>query len=114
MDVILQPGEEILKRGFANLQKNAETVGGELCLTTKRLIFQAHPFNVQRGETQIELSKIQSLEQSWTKLLGFIPLCPNAFLVRLREGREHRFTVWKRGRWIRAVEATPSAACLAL
>lgn len=81
MKTTLRQGEQIIKNGAANLQKNIETVGGKLYLTNQRLVFESHKFNVQSGETEVELSNIQSLEKCWTKFLGFVPLFPNSLAV---------------------------------
>lgn len=45
MKTELRQGEQIVKEGAANLQKNIETVGGKLCLTNQRLVFEAHKIN---------------------------------------------------------------------
>ena len=42
----LRQGEQIIKEGKANLQREWETVGGKLYLTNQRLIFEAHKLNV--------------------------------------------------------------------
>jgi len=39
--------ERIIKEGLANLQKGAETVGGKLCMSNLRVIFEPHVINVQ-------------------------------------------------------------------
>ncbi|WP_198147328.1 GRAM domain-containing protein [Gilvimarinus polysaccharolyticus] len=52
-----------MKEGGANLQKNIETVGGELHLTNQRLIFKSHKINIQTGITEIQLSDIKSVKK---------------------------------------------------
>ena len=37
--------------------------GGKLFLTNKRLIFKAHKYNLQTGETSIDLQKINSIQE---------------------------------------------------
>lgn len=77
----LQPNERIVKEGAANLQKNIETVGGRLCPTDRRLVFEAHRINFQGDATESELPYIQSKRPCWSKFLGLIPLFSNSMVV---------------------------------
>ena len=105
MNCELRPGEEVIKVGPANLQKNIETVGGKLCLTNQRLVFEAHKFNVQVGTTEVELSDVQSSQPCWTKFLGVIPVFPNSLAVHVKQGNEYRFVLGDRASWATAIEA---------
>lgn len=105
MQAGLRQGEQILKEGVANLQKNTETVGGKLCLTNQRLVFEAHKINVQGGTTELELSNIQSLRPCWTQFLGLIPLFPNSLAIFTKQGKEYRFVLFGRHAWAAAIEA---------
>ncbi len=105
MKTELRQGEALVKDGAANLQKNIETVGGNLYLTNQRLIFESHKFNVQSGVTEVELSNIQSSEKCWTKFLGFLPIFPNSLAVYTKQGKEYRFVLFGRGAWSAAIEA---------
>lgn len=109
MKTELKPGETLVKKGAANLQRGVETVGGKLYLTNQRLVFEAHRFNVQRDSTEIDLADVQSLEKCWTKFLGLIPLMPNSLAVHTKDGEEYRFVVFGRGRWATAIHAQKSA-----
>jgi hypothetical protein len=100
----LAPGESVLKSGRANLRRGAETVGGRLFLTDRRLIFEAHIFNAQRGGDQIQLSQIEEMEPSWTRLFGVIPVAPGAVCVRMDGGSQHHLVVRGRRNWIQAVQ----------
>ena len=100
----LEPGESMLKEGRANLQRGVETVGGRLFLTDRRLIFESHKFNVQRGSTEVPLAQIAELGTAWTKFLGFLPLFPNTMSVRTRGGAEYDVVCKGRGAWIEAIE----------
>jgi hypothetical protein len=93
----------VLKEGAANLQKSIETVGGVLSLTSDKLTFKAHKFNVQGGVTEIELSEISSIKKCFTKFLGFIPLLPNSFSVSTDDGI-FKFVVYGREKWIEAIK----------
>jgi hypothetical protein len=100
----LEPDESVLKEGRANLQRGAETVGGRLFLTDRRLIFEAHIFNVQRGADRYPLGAIEEMRPAWTKLFGVIPLAPNTLSVRTTDGAEHNLVVRGRNSWMEAIE----------
>lgn len=102
--VSLNPQEQIIKQGAANLQKNIESVGGKLMLTNQRLVFKAHAMNVQGGTTDVPLSDIQSVQPCWTKLLGIIPLFPNSLAVHTKKGVEFRLVLFGRQAWADAIE----------
>lgn len=105
MKTELRQGEQIVKEGAANLQKKIEAVGGKLCLTNQRLVFEAHKINIQGGTTEVELSSIQSLRLCWTRFLGFIPVFPNSLAVFTKQGKEYRFVLSGRHAWSAAIEA---------
>ena len=100
----LEPGEAVLKDGRANLQHGGETSGGRLFLTNRRLIFEAHIFNAQRGGDQIQLGQISEMRPAWTKFFGVIPLVPNTLSVRTDGGAEHKLVCRGRGAWKDAIE----------
>jgi hypothetical protein len=104
------PGEQVLKQGPANLHKNIEAVGGRLYLTNRRLVFEAHVFNVQGGVTEIELARVASTRLCWTKLFGVIPLFPNLLAVVTNDGVEHRFVLFGRKVWADAIQAQRNPA----
>ncbi|MDF1799966.1 MAG: GRAM domain-containing protein [Planctomycetota bacterium] len=93
------PGERWLRQARVNKWRGIESVGGRLHLTSMRLIFEAHPFNFQRGTTCIALDQIVQVQPCRT--LG---LLPNGLLVRCHDGRTHRFIVWARMAWIEAIQ----------
>jgi hypothetical protein len=81
MKTPLATGEAIVKEGAANYLKRYEGVGGKLYLTTERLIFESHAFNIHTGVTIILLRDVIRIEPSWTKLLNLIPVMPNSMKV---------------------------------
>lgn len=105
METEKRKDEQIIKEGAANLQKGIETVGGKLCLTNQRLVFEAHKFNVKVGVTEVEISDIQSSQTCWTKFLGIIPPFPNSLAVHTKRGKEYRFVLFGRSAWASAIEA---------
>jgi hypothetical protein len=105
MKTELQPGEKIVRQGPANLQKNVETVGGWLFLTTSRLVFEAHSLNFQGGITEIDLADVSRVEKCWTKFLGLLPLLPNSLAVQTRAGNDFRFVLYSRDTWAVAIQA---------
>ena len=98
------PDEIIIKQGAANLQKNIEPVKGKLYLTKTKLAFEAHGLNVQGGTTNINLKDIAIAEEGWSKLLGIVPVVPNALKITMKDGKVYRFTCWWPSRWKDAVE----------
>jgi hypothetical protein len=100
----LEPGESPLKEGRANLQRGAETVGGRLFLTNRRLIFEAHIFNAQRGGDQIQLGQIAEMQPAWTKFFGVIPVVPSTLSVRTDGGAEYNLVCRGRGAWMEAIQ----------
>ena len=102
----------MLRSGGANLQRGAETVGGWLYLTERRLIFESHAFNFQRGATVIPLADITTVTKCWTKFLNVVPLLPNSLAVATRQGQEYRLVVFRRGAWLAAITQAKSASPL--
>ena len=97
------PGETSIKSGPANLQRGAETVGGKLYLTTHRLVFESHAFNLQTGATIIPLQEISETTPCWTKFLNLIPIAPNSLSVSTTSG-ERRFVLFGRMSWKAAID----------
>lgn len=105
MKTPLAPDETVVKEGPANMQRGIEAVGGRLALTTRRLVFESHAFNVQTGVTIVDRADIAGVRGVWTKFLNLIPLAPNSIAVSTRDGQEHRFVVFGRAAWLEALEA---------
>lgn len=105
MQTPLLSDEQVIKEGPANLQKNVETVGGKLCLTNRRLFFEAHSMNVQGGTTEIDILSVKSVSPCWTKFLGLIPLFPNSLSVVTDQGKDYRFVLFGRHQWADMIEA---------
>lgn len=106
----LQPGESLVKESRANLQRGIESVGGQLYLTNRRLIFESHKFNVQSGATEIPLADVAEVGKVWTKFLGAIPLAPNSIAVATTDGHAHRIVCSKRGEWMDAIRSAAPPA----
>ncbi|WP_299299071.1 hypothetical protein [uncultured Brachybacterium sp.] len=99
----LAAGESLVRSGGANMQRGAETAGGKLFLTTERLVFVGHAFNVRSGPSEVPLALIAEVGTAWTKLLGVIPLMPNSIAVTLRDGTVLSYVVTGRTSWIEAI-----------
>jgi hypothetical protein len=104
MNTPFLPDETPVKDGGANLQRGLETVGGRLYLTSQRLVFESHAFNIQTGSTIIPLASITGARKCWTRLLNLIPLFPNSIAVSTTEGKEYRFVTFGREAWIAAID----------
>lgn len=103
MNTRLRDDEELIRDSAANLQRGIETVGGRLYLTTHRLIFEAHAFNVQSGATVIPLRDVEEMWKCWTKFLGLLPIFPNSLAVSTSKGKTFRFVIGRRDEWINTV-----------
>ena len=99
----LAPGEPLVKEGRANLQRGVESVGGHLYLTDRRLIFESHRFNVQKGATEIPLADVTDMRKTWTKFLGLIPIAPNSIAVTTRDGTVRQIVLSGRDAWLAAI-----------
>ena len=104
MKIELAPDETLVREGGANMQRGWEAVGGKLALTTSRLVFASHAFNVQAGPAEIPLADIRDVTPAWTRFLGLIPVAPNSICVRTDRGT-HRFVLYRRKEWIAAINA---------
>ena len=99
MHTDLGDGERVLRQSGANLQRGIETVGGHLFLTTRRLIFEAHRFNVKTGRTIVYLRDVDDVRKCWTKLFGLIPILPNSLAVETARGKTYKFVLSDRDVW---------------
>lgn len=88
-----------IMEGVANHFKEAESVGGWLCLTEEKIVFTSHNLNVQKHQTVIPLSKITEVKTSLT--LGFVP---NGLQIITSNGVE-KFVVNKRKDWVQKINA---------
>ncbi|NYI42565.1 GRAM domain-containing protein [Demequina lutea] len=100
MKTQLREGETTIKSGGAKLRRGIEAVGGMFYFTNQRLVFESHGFNIQTGAVAVELSDIQSLEQTYTKLFGFIRMFKNALLVTSKAGDSQLYTLNGIGSWM--------------
>lgn len=94
-------GERVIKEAAANYKGGL--IGGTLQLTTHRLFFESHKLNLQTGGIGIDLREIASVNPSWTKLAGLIPILPTSMNVTTKKGDVHKFVLGGRGDWIRAI-----------
>lgn len=101
----LGDGERLLRQTGVSLQRGIEAVGGQLFLTSRRLIFEAHRFNVQTGRTVIRLADVEAVWKTWTRLFGLVPLVPNSLAVATPE-RTYRFIMFGRDEWVRLIRET--------
>ncbi|MBG0825922.1 hypothetical protein HS048_35195 [Planomonospora sp. ID91781] len=89
------PGEELLRKGGANLWRGKEAVGGRLWLTGDWLVFRSHAVNVQRGVWAWPVGEIAS-----TAPVNTLFIVPNGLLVIMNGGERVRFVVTRRRAWM--------------
>jgi hypothetical protein len=92
-------GEVVLVEAGANHWRGIDSVGGKLKITTRRILFEPHGFNLQTAPLYLALADVAAAGRRNT--LGIIP---NGMYVRLKSGEEHRFVVWGRDRLIALIE----------
>lgn len=95
MKIDTQADETILFDTGANHFKGAEGVGGKLYLTTKRLVFKSHKFNIQNHELSISLSDIDKVDRY--KTLGLVN---NGLSVKTVDNKTEKFVVQKIDEWL--------------
>lgn len=100
----LEPGEQLLRSGRANMQRGAETVGGTLHLTSDRLVFVPHSLNLSSAPSGLRLADIAAVAPAWTKLLGVLPLANNSLALTLRDGNVESYVVPGRKDWMDAID----------
>ncbi|MFG1941457.1 GRAM domain-containing protein [Nonomuraea sp. NPDC048826] len=97
-DIIVTPGEVVLRKGHANLWRGREAVGGRLWLTSSWLVFRSHSINVQTGVWAWPLKEIVS-----TAPVNTLAIVPNGLEIGLRSEERIRFVVHRRREWMNAI-----------
>lgn len=93
-------GEDVIRVGKANRSTLFNAQGGELLLTNKRLLFVGHGLNIGKDTISINLEDISSCGLAYSIII-FLPLpIPNAFKVVTKDGKEYKFSVWRRMEWL--------------
>lgn len=99
----LSDGEEEILSGFANKIGFWGGPGGQLVLTSKRLVFTNRRKTKVRWECPLKdilYAGTASNATIWTVALVFALLIRNAIKVTIKGGASQRFVVNDRGRWI--------------
>lgn len=98
----MNEGETIIKEGKANRARfGLISQGGRLILTNQRLVFVGHGMNIGEGTIAIKLTDILRYKKAFFSML-LLPV-PNSFKVTDQNGKTHKFIVFGRGKWIRAI-----------
>ena len=91
--------EEILMEKRANHQGKILSHGGRLILTSKRLYFKPHGFNIGGKKITIELNDILDYGKTQT-MFG----TSKEIWINLKGGILERFVVWGRDEFIKIME----------
>lgn len=91
--------EKILMEKRANHQGKILSHGGKLILTTKRLYFKPHGFNISENEITIELNDIIDCGKTQT-MFG----TSKEIWINLKGGILERFVVWGRNELIQKMK----------
>lgn len=76
----------------------AESVGGWIYLTNKRLFFKSHSLNIQNHELSIPLSDIENAEQKRSLMIF-----QNRLHLGLKDGKFEKFVVNDPRDWIKNI-----------
>lgn len=90
--------EQAIAKGPTNCLYGKEAVGGELFLTTEKLVFVPHGFNFQTKVSEIYLNEIESLEKA--KTLG---LLNNKLEIRTAS-KTYAFLLIDRATWLNVIK----------
>jgi hypothetical protein len=91
-EVSLQADEKLVLETGASHYKGIEAVGGKLTLTSKRLIFRSHKFNIQNHRQEFLISEIKAAAHDERK--------NKIFKLELASNESHRFLVDSPVDWI--------------
>jgi hypothetical protein len=96
--VLLKPydNEEIIFESPANHFMNKEAVGGLLCFTNQRIVFQSHNLNIQNDKWEIKTTDITRVSEN--KKWGIIP---NGLLIETGKKNPEKFVVDEPDKWVR-------------
>lgn len=108
MAVQLQAGEQILQKAGANLYGFANSKGGELVLTNRRLVFQGHTF-AAGTKIDIPLTDIVSCSIETVTSLAALLVPMKIVVVTLSNGTVHKFRVTKQDKWAQAILGAKAA-----
>ncbi|QDS38157.1 hypothetical protein FPS98_17910 [Brevibacillus brevis] len=98
----LKRNESIVQENIAaNLFRGMEGVGGKLTITSERLYFQPHSLNIQTQPLELNIKDIAAVEKRNTLFV-----IPNGMKIKMHNGQEHKFVVWKRAEIIGMIEDT--------
>jgi hypothetical protein len=92
----LTQNEKIIIKSPAELHNGINTITGIFYLTNERIIFEAHNINITNGLVAFPLTDILSLDKSWTKFLGIIPISYDSLSIRLKTGNIFSFVLLQR------------------
>jgi hypothetical protein len=97
--VDLEQGEILVGAYLANRYKHLYNAdGGKLFITTQRLIFEPHAFNIDTRPEEIPLSAIESVGPFWAFIV------PNGMKVILNDGSVYKYVVNRRGYIMKEIE----------
>lgn len=100
----LEPGEELVRQGFANVLVAPTYANGRLYLTDRRLVFEGR----DGGEIDVPFEWVAAVAPDWSRAFG-VRLFPNAVAVTTTDGRTVRFVVFGRRGWLAAIDRARGA-----
>ena len=96
----MEEDENIIYEDGANLFSGTwVAVGGKLFLTNKRLIFNPHKYNFQKGETSIDLSEITEISKRKTSRI-----MDNGLRIVTKDNEKYDLVLNDRDEWFKQLE----------
>ena len=96
----MEDDEIIIYEDGANLFSGTwVAVGGKLFLTNKRLIFNPHKYNFQKGETSINLSEITEISKRKTSRI-----VDNGLRVVTKDNAKYDLVLNDRDEWLKQLK----------
>lgn len=107
MKTQLLPGERLLERRAASVFVGWLSHGGWLYLTTHRLIHEPNIIQFRKKIEIIDRQDIAGANPCDMHFLGLFPICSTCLIVRFKDGRSQRFSVWDRMQCCRRLTEKP-------
>lgn len=96
----MDENETIIYEDGASLFRGAwVTVGGKLFLTNKRLIFNSHKYNLQKGETSIDLNDITEISKRKTSRI-----VDNGLRIATKDNSKYDLVLNNRDEWVEQLQ----------
>lgn len=88
--------EEIVIKHPTELHDGYNTISGIFYITNKRIVFEAHNNNLSNSFISFQFSDILSINKTWTKFMGFLPISFDSLTITKKTGNRYSFILLQR------------------